>query len=63
MSDTPTRTPGQIAYQAYWRICAPKVSAAMTAQIWSALSPTTHAAWDAAAQAVLAQCTPQENAP
>jgi hypothetical protein len=52
MPDTPT--PGQLCYEAYWRSNAPKISAAMTAQIWYALSSRTHEAWEAAAQAVLA---------
>jgi hypothetical protein len=53
--------PGQIAYEAYWRISAPRVSAAVTARIWYALSSRTHEAWEAAAQAVLAMHQPQED--
>ena len=49
-------TPGQVAYEAYYRLSAPTVSPALTAQIWQKLSPATHEAWEAAAQAVLEAC-------
>jgi len=59
LSDTPT--PGQLAYEAY--------NAAYDTEMvwgdhgWFALPIMTQRAWEAAAQAVLAQCTPQEDPP
>jgi len=57
MSDTPT--PGQIAYEAY---CA-TLDHTWTKPAWRHLAPEIHRAWDAAAQAVLAQWTPKEETP
>jgi hypothetical protein len=54
------RTPGQIAYEAhahFWDrdlLCTPA---------WTCLPAMHRDAWEAAAQAVLAQCTPQEERP
>ena len=47
MADTPT--PGQIAYEAYYR--SHPFAECMD---WTMLSHESHAAWEAAAQAVLA---------
>jgi hypothetical protein len=58
MSETPT--PGQVAYEAHARawdrdmLCTPA---------WACLPARHKDAWEAAAQAVLAHCTPQEDTP
>jgi hypothetical protein len=59
VSDTPT--PGEIAYAAFWSACAQAFGADVDP--WASIYPGTRAAWDAAAQAVLAQGTPQEDQP
>lgn len=54
-----TRTPGQICYEAY---CESRDPWAYTA--FRLLTPAGKRHWEAAAQAVLAQCTPpQEDTP
>ena len=50
------RSPGQVAYEAFWRT----TGADFNGVAWSMLPPLTQARWEAAAQAVLAQCTQQE---
>jgi len=57
MTDTPT--PGQVAYAAYLTTLRPN-AALYAAALYANLRQDEHRAWDAAAQAVLAQCTPQE---
>jgi hypothetical protein len=58
MCNSPTRTPGQVAYEGFWCTTSPDFR-----DDWPMLPPSTQARWEAAAQAVLAQCPPQENAP
>ena len=53
MTDTPT--PGQVTYAAYVTALRPTAVAEHAAQWWTRLRPEEHAAWEAAAQAVLAQ--------
>ena len=53
------RSPGQIAYEEFWRT----TGADFQGVAWPMLPPLTQARWEAAAQAVLVQCTHQENAP
>jgi hypothetical protein len=48
-----TQTPGQIAYEAYWRAFAPQFGPTYM-HPWGQVHPQNQAAWDAAAQAVLA---------
>jgi len=57
MSASPT--PGEICYEAFWRT----TGADFQGVAWPMLPPLTQARWEAAAQAVLVQCTHQENAP
>jgi hypothetical protein len=52
--DTPT--PGQICYEAHAHVWDP---AMLCTPPWRCLPPKHRAAWEAAAQAVLAQCPPQ----
>jgi hypothetical protein len=56
MSDTPT--PGQVAYAAF---CT--AADAWFPPPWRTLLPDSQAVWEAAAQAVLQHCTPQEDTP
>jgi hypothetical protein len=56
MSNTPT--PGLAAYVGFWGSRGPNFR-----DEWPRLPLSTKARWEAAAQAVLAQCTPQEDAP
>jgi len=58
MTDTPT--PGQIAYAAWWMTFGDDPP---LADAYQALTPRARRAWEAAAQAVLAQCTPREEMP
>jgi hypothetical protein len=51
-------TPEQIAYAVYWRAFTPHLDLLP----WDGLSAKNRAAWEAAAQAVLAQFVPKENA-
>lgn len=53
MSDT--KTPGQVCYDGFWRTTHPDFR-----DDWPTLPPSAKARWEAAAQAVLAQCTPRE---
>jgi len=57
MAETPT--PGQICYAA-WEMTLQQrgISQAQTTQMWQLMSTKEQAAWEAAAQAVLAQCRP-----
>lgn len=52
MTDT---TPGQIAYEAFWQAFAAIYGADI--DIWETTAPGTQRCWEAAAQAVRAQCT------
>lgn len=52
------RSPGQICYEGFWRTTRPDFR-----DDWPLLPPSTQARWEAAAQAVLTQCTPQEESP
>ena len=45
------RTPGQIAYEAFWRVLAPRYGDLHTP--YGGITPLQVEAWDAAAQAVL----------
>lgn len=45
----PDRTPGQIAYEAFWVLDLPN----FRGDAWETMDPITQARWDAAAQAVL----------
>jgi hypothetical protein len=51
----PPPTPGQVAYEAYWG-----ARYYPTRRCWQDLRPAEQQRWEAAAAAVLAQCTPQE---
>jgi hypothetical protein len=61
MSDTPT--PGQIAYEAFMRAALASLAAQEAIMPWESplFLASERACWEAAAQAVLAQCTPQED--
>jgi hypothetical protein len=63
LSENPT--PGAIAYAAYWQthytLRHPTHSKALIG--WTKLMPKTQQCWEAAAAAVLAQYTPQEDTP
>jgi hypothetical protein len=59
MRDIPT--PGQIAYEGYMRVHFGTGQA--VAWGYAMLEPHERDAWEAAAQAVRAQCTPQEDTP
>jgi len=54
----PAATPGQTAYAAYMAVLS--LSFPMD---FAALTDLQRRAWDAAAQAVLVQCTPQKETP
>jgi hypothetical protein len=56
---TDTRTPGEICYAAWHAIVIPALVPGYT-EDWSQVSALEQRAWEAAAQAVLTQCTPQE---
>lgn len=59
-----TKTPGQRAYAAYvTAVERQPVAAPITTAMWVRLLPGEQRAWEAAAQAVLAQCPPQEDTP
>jgi hypothetical protein len=61
MRDTPT--PGQIAYDAWWTTFGDGRNDPPYAETYATLSPRAQQSWEAAAQAVLAQCTPPEDRP
>jgi hypothetical protein len=57
MPNTPT--PGQVAYETFVRVGYPGIDEPADG-LWQTLRPDLKRAWEAAAQAVLAQGTPQE---
>ena len=59
MGDTPT--PGQICYAAHVHTYC--VAGHPCWPAFADIPPLTQRAWEAAAEAVLTQCTPQEDAP
>jgi hypothetical protein len=62
MSDAQPPTPGQICYEGAWKVHQELYPKAHRVP-WRELHPAHKRGWEAAAQAVLAQCTPQKETP
>jgi hypothetical protein len=55
---TDTKTPGQTGYEAYVAFWCMQGLSEQSLFLWGHMTPEMHLAWEAAAQAVLAQGTP-----